>query len=76
MNDPKTSETETDAVAAVGVQRLVRLIDVERVTVIREIIPVKARAPKEAFDKARSTGKVLHESKTVEYIIKEYPEDH
>ena len=24
MNDPKTSETKTDAVAAVGVQRLVR----------------------------------------------------
>jgi hypothetical protein len=50
--------------------------DVERVTVKREVIPVKADSLNEAFQKARTDGKVLTESETVEYIIKDYPKDH
>lgn len=50
--------------------------DVERVTVKREVIPVKAESLNEAFQKARTDGKVLTESETVEYIIKDYPKDH
>lgn len=50
--------------------------DVERVTVKREVIPVKATSLDEAFLKAKNEGEVLTESETVEYVIKDYPKDH
>jgi len=49
---------------------------VERVTTKREDILVNAVTPSEAFEAAKNWGVVLTESETVEYIIKDYPEDH
>lgn len=37
---------------------------------------VNAASLDEAFQKARTDGKVLAESETVEYIIKDYPKDY
>ena len=72
MNEPN----ENKAAPPVDVPRLVRQVVVERVTTKREEIPVTACLPHEVFEKAKSEGKVLTESETVEYIIKDYPEDH
>lgn len=72
MNEPN----ENTAAPPVDVPRLVRQVVVERVTTKREEIPVETCPPHEAFEKAKNGGKVLTESETVEYIIKEYPEDH
>ena len=80
-NDKLLPTDSTEANKAAGGDCISRLvlpssIDVERVTVKREVIPVKADSLDEAFQKARTDGKVLTESETVEYIIKDYPKDH
>ena len=67
---------ENTAAPPVDVPRLVRQVVVERVTTKREDIPVKADTPSDAFEAAKNGGVVLTESETVEYIIKDYPEDH
>ena len=77
MNELIMNETnENQAAPPVDVPRLVRQVVVERVTTKREEIPVTACLPHEAFEKAKSEGEVLTESETVEYIIKDYPEDY
>lgn len=56
--------------------RLVRPIDVERVTTIREVIPVETDHPQQAFDLAALSGEVLTSETTVEYVIRNYPTDY
>ena len=74
MNKPNDDKNGADGPRCH--RQFVRLIDVERITIKREIIPVKAEFPHEAFRKAREAGNVLTETETVEYLIKDYPEDH
>lgn len=53
-----------------------RPIDVERVTTIREVIPVETDHPQQAFDLAALRGEVLTSETTVEYVIRNYPTDY
>jgi hypothetical protein len=56
--------------------QLRRSIDVERVTTIREVIPVETYHAQEAFDLAATSGEVLTSETTVEFIIRNYPIDY
>ena len=66
-------KTSSGSVSPKTPMQIVRHIDVERITTIREVIPVNAEHPQEAFDAAAESGAVLTSETTVEYIIRNYP---